>query len=336
MKISDFDYNLDQEKIAKYPPKVRGESRLLVLNKSTGEISDRKYADIVDYIDSGDILILNDTKVIKARLIAHDSEGREIEIFILEKHADDDKKVLLRGKAREGAIYKTGEFEIKIKEIFTDGTADVESETELYKIAEAVGEIPIPPYMKRSSEKSDEERYQTVFGTKEGSVAAPTASLNFTEELKNRLLEKGVIIKYMTLHVGLGTFLPIRSDDVEDHIMHSEYFIIPKDTIDSINKAKKNGKKIITLGTTVTRAIEYSAEKIALGNEIKGEANIFIYPGYRFKVIDKLITNFHAPRSTVLMLASAFAGWNNLKNAYEHALRKDYRFLSYGDSMIIQ
>ena len=234
---------------------------------------------------------------------------------------------MYRGKLHDGDILSVGDDKIIIKKILGNGIAEVESEAELADLAEKYGTVPLPPYLHREAAESDKERYQTVWAKQMGSAAAPTASLNMTEELLERLRKKGVAIKYLTLHVGLGTFLPIRSDKVEDHQMHSEWFRIPEDTIAAI----KDAKRVIALGTTVARTLEYYAQT----GKTSGEDDIFIYPGFEFKIVDALITNYHAPKSTVLMLASAFAGWEHLKNAYEHAIEEKYNFLSYGDSMLI-
>jgi S-adenosylmethionine:tRNA ribosyltransferase-isomerase len=339
MKISDFDYILPDENIAIYPPAVRGESRLLALNKVTGEVEHMMYKDIVDYLDEGDVLVLNNTKVIKARMDGVKSTGGKVEVIVLEEHGDNKHQtIMFRGKLKEGDRLRIKGEELGIRKVLGNGLAEVESKVDLYNLADEVGEVPIPPYMNREEEEIDRERYQTVFAKEKGSVAAPTASLNFTDELKERLEKKGVKICYLTLHVGLGTFMPIRSDDVEDHDMHSEYYQIPLDTIMAIQRAKQNGKKITALGTTVTRTLEFANKEIlssSTKSDLNGEANIFIYPGYEFKIVDRLITNFHAPRSTVLMLAAAFAGWENLKNAYKESIENGYKFLSYGDSMII-
>ena len=221
-------------------------------------------------------------------------------------------------------------------EVFPNGTARIHCSTDLWDIAEDEGSVPLPPYMHREEEPGDRERYQTVFAKEKGSVAAPTASLNMTPELLERLKDKGIEICELTLHVGLGTFMPIRVEDVTQHKMHQEYFEIPNETTEIIRKAKKEGRRVIAVGTTVTRTLEFAASHIlGGGTNIAGEADIFIYPGYKFKIINGLLTNFHAPESTVLMMAAAFAGWNNLLAAYEHALQHSYRFLSYGDSMLI-
>ena len=342
MKVADFNYSLPPEQIADFPPDVRGASRLLVMHRNTGEIEHKKYADLVDYLNPGDVLVLNDTKVIKARLIAQTKLGQSKEIFLLEKHSTDTNDTHTHNAIHRGALHVGDELtidgaKIMVSEMRDDGTIVIKSDTDLEKIVEKVGHTPLPPYIKREDIEEDAERYQTVFAKDKGSVAAPTASLNMTEALLEKIRSKGIKICRLTLHVGLGTFSPIKVDDLSEHKMHSEYFIIPSETISAIQHAKQNNSSVVALGTTVTRALEYSKEKIL--NEppqtITGEANIFIYPGYQFKVVDKLVTNYHAPRSTVLMLTAAFAGWDKLKPAYEAALAGGYRFLSYGDSMLI-
>ena len=341
MKISDFNYELPSDLIADTPPEVRGTSRLLVLDRKTGFVEDKKYSEISDFLEAGDLVVLNDTKVIKARLITKRQDGSDRELIILEKHGENDNwhlhKVLYHKKIYLGEILKIGNYEIKIEEILPGGVAVVSSSHDLIKIADELGEMPLPPYMKRRANSQDNNRYQTVWAKNAGSVAAPTASLNMTDDIIDALKRKGVGVAYLTLHVGLGTFLPIRTDDVEDHVMHKEYFEIPSSTVDLINSTKNNKKRVVAVGTTVARTLEYANKLFAQqGTTITGEADIFIYPGYEFKVVDCLITNYHAPKSTVLMLASAFAGWDNLRKAYKHAVDEKYHFLSYGDSMLIK
>jgi len=340
MKLSDFNYVLPEELIADNPPIVRGTSRLLVLNHKTGAIQDKKYSDVVDYLQSGDVLVLNDTRVIRARLKAYKENGAERELVILEKHSFDDDwychRVLYRGKLRVGDKLTVNEAILEVKEIQDGGVAVVKSSHDLLKLAEECGEVPLPPYMHRSATPLDTDRYQTVWAAENGSVAAPTASLNMTDEILNRLKAKGIKIVYITLHVGLGTFLPIRTDLVENHHMHQEHFDIPEATVLAIQLAKANGGKVFALGTTVARTLEYANELLEkTPKDISGEADIFIYPGYEFKTIDGLLTNYHAPKSTVLMLTAAFAGWDKLLPAYEHAISEKYHFFSYGDSMLI-
>lgn len=328
MLVSDFNYNLPEERIAKFPPKERGSTRLLVLDRETGKTTDSFYRDLADYLNPGDLLILNDTRVMQSRLFCELPDGRKRELVVLERHGDEPQRVMYRGKLHEG---DTLTFGIKITKILGNGIAEVSSETPLAELAEKYGTVPLPPYLHRDATEDDKKRYQTVWAKYMGSAAAPTASLNMTDELLQKLRDKGVIIKYLTLHVGLGTFLPIRSDNVEDHHMHSEWFNIPEDTIAEINRTKNAGNRIVALGTTVARTLEYYAKT----GKTSGEDDIFIYPGFKFQIVDALLTNFHAPKSTVLMLAAAFAGWDNLHAAYDHAVAEKYNFLSYGDSMFI-
>ena len=340
MLVSDYNYNLPEENIAKHPPKVRGTTRLLVLDRNTGNITDSRYADVADVLESGDLIILNDTRVMRARVFAELPGGYKRELVVLEKHKDDLNSVMYHGKLRAGDVLtvlttRDGEKTIDtvtIREILGNGTATVSSSRPLADIVEQYGTVPLPPYLRRDADPDDIKRYQTVWAKELGSAAAPTASLNMTEELIDKLKTKGVNIEYLTLHVGLGTFLPIRSDKVEEHHMHSEWFHIPEQTIKAIEKTKKANHKVIAVGTTVTRTLEFWAKS----GKTEGEDDIFIYPGFKFQVVDALLTNFHAPKSTVLMLASAFAGWDKLKPAYDHAIESGYQLLSYGDSMLIR
>lgn len=340
MRISSFNYELPEELIAQKPPDRRGTTRLLVLDRTNSSIQHRRYSELADYIQSGDLIILNDTKVIKARLLAKNSKNQERELLLLEDHHNTDfmrRKALYRGKIHQGEILTVRHAEISVQSVLDGGVVEISSDTNLLDLAEQVGSIPLPPYMKREASKEDIERYQTVFARHPGSIAAPTASLNFTDELQSQIVAKSASIAYLTLHVGLGTFLPIRSDDIEKHDMHSEYFEIPASTISMIKAAKTGGHKIFAVGTTVTRTLEYCADKMLEqeSQDLSGEADIFIYPGYGFKVVDALLTNFHAPKSTVLMMAAAFAGWEDLQLAYDEAIKEKYAFLSYGDSMLI-
>ena len=362
MLVSDYNYDLPEERIAKFPPRERGSTRLLVLDRQTGDIVDSYYRDLADFLHPGDVLILNDTRVMQSRLFCELPDGRKRELVVLEKHGDEPQRVMYRGKLHAGdvlALRNQGfiKFEgvrsaaargvapaargfrtagrgpridktlIHVTKTLGNGIAEVQSDVPLADLAERYGTVPLPPYLHRDATEDDKTRYQTVWARHMGSAAAPTASLNMTDDLLKRLRDKGVIIKYLTLHVGLGTFLPIRSDQVEDHQMHSEWFHIPDDTIEAI----KTAPRIIALGTTVARTLEYYART----GKASGEDDIFIYPGYEFQLVDALITNYHAPKSTVLMLATAFAGWDHLKAAYEHAIAEEYNFLSYGDSMLI-
>jgi S-adenosylmethionine:tRNA ribosyltransferase-isomerase len=368
MIVSDFDYDLPDRLIAKQPPVERGGARLLVLDRVSGAVQDRQYADLADLLNAGDVLVLNDTKVIKARLEAVKPNGARRELIVLERHAGDSDwhrhKVLHRGRLAVGDKLRMAQHELTVDEVLGGGVAVVSSPTDLMKLDDEFGAPPLPPYLKRQATADDLERYQTVFANQPGSAAAPTASLNMTNDLLNRLSKKGVIVKYLTLHVGLGTFLPIRSDQVENHPIHSEYFEIPVDTHQAIQTAKAANRRIIAVGTTVARTLEYVAsslrapspvslrgakrrsnpeelcldcfgDKSPRNDNLAGEADIYIYPSYKFQIINALLTNFHAPRSTVLLLAAAFADPQNLKSAYAHAKTQKYRFLSYGDSMLI-
>lgn len=341
MKTSDFHYQVPEELIATTPPERRGEARLLVLERQTGRIADRQYSDVVEYLEAGDVLVINDTKVIKARLLAKKPSGGERELVLVEKHGRQDDwhthKVIYRRRLKAGDELYVGDNKLVVEEILGDGMAVIRSERDLLEVAEEHGSVPLPPYMHREATRADIERYQTVFARHVGSVAAPTASLNMTKETLQKLRKKGVQVVYATLHVGLGTFLPIRVDDVTDHTMHKEYFEVPAETVRAIQTAKATGHRVVALGTTVTRTLEYAHQAILHESPatLSGEADIFMYPGYEFQVIDGLLTNFHMPDSTVLMLSAAFASWEYLKPAYEHAVRERYHFFSYGDSMLI-
>lgn len=341
MKTSDFHYQVPEELIATMPPVTRGEARLLVLERQTGHIADRHYSDVVEYLETGDALVINDTKVIKARLLAKKPSGGERELVLVEKHGQQDDwhthKVIYRRRLKAGDELYVGDNKLVVEEILGNGMAVISSERDLLEVAEEHGSVPLPPYMHREATRADIERYQAVFARHAGSVAAPTASLNMTEETLQKLRKKGVRVVYATLHVGLGTFLPIRVDDVTDHTMHKEYFEVPAETVRAIQTTKATGHRVMALGTTVTRTLEHAYRAILHDPPatLSGEADIFMYPGYKFRVIDGLLTNFHMPDSTVLMLSAAFASWEYLKPAYEHAVRERYRFFSYGDSMLI-
>ncbi len=334
MKVSDYNYDLPEERIAKFPPKVRGSTRLLVLKRDTGDIHDSLYRHLPDFLREGDVLVLNDTRVMASRLFCNLPDGHERELVVLEKHSDEPEKVLYRGKLHENNVLTLKDhpdIKIRITKLLAGGIAEVEPDEPLEVLTEKYGSVPLPPYLHRDATAEDKQRYQTVWAKNMGSAAAPTASLNMTKDLLKRITDGGVNVKYLTLHVGLGTFLPIRTANVEDHKMHSEWFEIPEDTVKAIKYAQKTGSRVIALGTTVARTLEYYGQT----GQTSGEDDIFIYPGYQFTIVDALLTNFHAPKSTVLMLAAAFAGWGNLHAAYDHAVATDYNFLSYGDSMLI-
>jgi S-adenosylmethionine:tRNA ribosyltransferase-isomerase len=340
MRVSDFDYDLPADRIACYPPTERGTTRLLVIERATGQLRHAAYSDLDTFLEPGDLLVLNNSKVIRARLLCEKPTGARIELMLLEKHEGAQELALYRGRLKKGDRLLSHGAELKVEDLPDDGIARL-SRTDGGEVAalfEEHGSVPIPPYLKREAEALDRERYQTVFAGRPGSVAAPTASLNITGDLLERLRSKGVRIAEMTLHVGLGTFLPIRSETFEEHVMHREFYTISSETAMEIGKARAAGKRVVAVGTTVTRALEHAAERLVgsgFREAVSGEADIFLYPGCRFRVIDALLTNFHAPRSTVLMLTAAFAGSDLLKRAYREALDKGYRFLSYGDSMLI-
>ena len=342
MKLRDFDYTLPVENVALYPPSHRGSTRLLVINRVDGSIQHRKYKDLVDFVSAGDVVVLNDTKVFKARLTATSEKGKIYELLLLELHEKSDSNlqwpVLYRGHLKINQKLFVDRYELVVRAIKPGGVAIITAKTNLLALADRYGSVPLPPYLKRAANKQDERRYQTKFANQLGSVAAPTASLNMTPGLIAKLKNKGVGVAFVTLHVGLGTFLPIRSDNVEEHTMHSEFFRVPSTTIAAVRQALNGNKRIIAVGTTVVRTLESCADEILTRNhtqDISGESNIFIYPGYKFQLINGMLTNFHAPRSTVLMMTAAFVGWPNLLNAYKAALEHEYAFLSYGDSMLI-
>jgi S-adenosylmethionine:tRNA ribosyltransferase-isomerase len=338
--VSDFDYNLPSEFIAQKPVRPRDHSRLLLLNKKTKKIEHKYFYNLIDYLNPGDLLILNNSKVFPARLLGQKKEtGGKIEIFLHHDLGRGIWECLIGGRVKEGTIV---EFSKKlIAEIIknnNDGTWQVKfnhSGLDFFSIISKIGLVPLPPYIKRDKKiASDKNNYQTVFAAdnKVGSAAAPTAGLHFTNNLLKKIREKGVIIKYVTLHVGLGTFSPIKTEKIKDHKMHSEFASIEKGTIKEIIKAKKAGGRVIAVGTTSCRTLE--SLDISKGSQ-SFWTNIFIYPGYKFKVVDALVTNFHLPKSTLLMLISALAGKSNIDMAYQEALSQKYRFFSYGDAMFI-
>lgn len=341
MKLEDFDYYLPEELIAQTPLVKRDESRLLVLDKETGEIEHKKFYDIIDYLNPGDTLVLNDTKVLPARLIGTKEEtGAVIEVLLL-KNIEGDKWECLTKPARrikEGTVVTFGNGELKAKccGVFDEGIRHFELIYDgiLMEILEHLGTMPLPPYIHENLE--DQSLYQTVYAKEVGSAAAPTAGLHFTKELLKEIEEKGINIAYVTLHVGLGTFRPVSVDNIEEHEMHSEFYSMTKEVADLLNKTKKEGHNIIAVGTTSTRTLETIASQYNEFKECNGWTNIFIYPGYEFKGIDKLITNFHLPKSTLVMLVSALAGRENILNAYKTAVEDKYRFFSFGDAMFIK
>ena len=341
MKTSDFYYDLPERLIAQDPLLDRTSSRLLVLDKKSGKTEHKNFYDIINYLNEGDCLVLNDTRVIPARLYGKKEEsGGKIEFLLLKQLAKDEWEVILKPgkKAKKGARFDFGEGKLKaeILDTLEGGNRRVKFYYEglFENVLDELGQMPLPPYITHKLE--DKERYQTVYSKNKGSAAAPTAGLHFTKELLAKIEEKGVHIAYLTLHVGLGTFRPVKVEDVTEHKMHSEYYEISKETADKINNAKKNGGKIISVGTTSTRVLETVADENGILKEASGETDIFIYPPYKFKIVDKLITNFHLPESTLLMLVSALATKENIDKAYKEAVENEYRFFSFGDAMFIQ
>ena len=349
MKITDFDYNLPEELIAQKPADKRDSSRLLVVHRDSGKIEHKHFYDIINYLNPGDLMVLNNSKVLPARLFGEkEGTGAKVEFLLIKRIEGDRWETMVR----PGRRLKPGDsvmfcqsplLRADIVDYGADGTRIVEFEYEgiFMERLEEVGSMPLPPYIERSSEEDDKDRYQTVYCKDEGSVAAPTAGLHFTEELLAKAQEKGVELAYVTLHVGIGTFRPVKVERVEDHSMHFEEYHISEESARAINRAKAEGRRIISVGTTSTRTVEsaeyYDEERGCMQvKEGSGSTGIFIYPGYEFKIIDSLITNFHLPKSTLLMLISALYDREKILDVYEEAIRERYRFFSYGDAMFIE
>lgn len=339
MKKSDFYYELPEERIAQHPLEPRDSSRLMVLDKNTGRIEHKIFKDIINYLNPGDCLVLNDTRVIPARLIGCKQEtGGKIEFLLLKRIDKDNWETLVKPgkKAQVGSVFEFGEGKLKaeVVAILDEGIRNVKFHYDgiFEEILDELGQMPLPPYITEKLE--DKERYQTVYSKEKGSAAAPTAGLHFTKELLENIQKKGVDLVFVTLHVGLGTFRPVKEKDIEDHPMHSEFYRVTQDAADRINKAKKTGR-VICVGTTSCRVIESVADENGQMKEKSGWTDIFIYPGYKFKALDCLITNFHLPESTLVMLVSALAGRENILNAYNIAVQEKYRFFSFGDAMFI-
>ena len=341
MKTSDFYYDLPEELIAQDPLEDRSSSRLLVLDKKTGETEHHVFREIVNYLDPGDCLVINDTKVIPARLIgAKEETGAKIEVLLLKRGADDVWETLVKPgrKAKPGTRISFGDGLLtgEVVDIVDEGNRLIHFEYEgiFEEILDRLGQMPLPPYI--THQLKDKDRYNTVYAEHPGSAAAPTAGLHFTPELLEKIRDKGVDIAHVTLHVGLGTFRPVKVDDVEKHHMHSEFYMIDETAAEKINRAKENGKRVICVGTTSCRTIESAADENGRLKACSGWTDIFIYPGYQFKILDALITNFHLPESTLVMLVSALAGRDHVLAAYEEAVRERYRFFSFGDAMFIR
>lgn len=340
MKTNEFDYNLPEELIAQHPTKNRDEARMMVLDRNTGDREDKYFYDIIDYLQVGDVLVMNDTRVIPARLFGHRPEKEEkIEVFLLNNTEGSKWEVLVRPgkKMKIGTeVIFSEELSCKVLEIKEDGNRIVEFYYEgiFNEILDRLGNMPLPPYIKEKLK--DNEDYQTVYSKNPGSVAAPTAGLHFTKELLEKIEAKGIKLAYLTLNVGLGTFRPVNEDEITDHKMHSEFYTLSEETAEILNEAKKEGRRIIAVGTTSIRTLEAVYQKNGKICADSGWTDIFIYPGFEFKVVDAIITNFHLPKSTLIMLIAAFTSKDIILNAYNDAVSKKYRFFSFGDCMFIK
>ena len=340
MKTSDFYYELPKELIAQTPVEPRDSSRLLVLDRHSGEVEHKHFYDIIDYLNEGDLIVANDSRVLPARIFGVKEEtGARVEFLLLRQLSGNCWETLCKPgkKAREGARFTFGDglMTATVAAVKDDGNrvVDFDCDENFFATLEKIGQMPLPPYI--TEELKDQERYQTVYSHELGSAAAPTAGLHFTEELMEKIRRKGVKIAYVTLHVGLGTFRPVKVDDVANHKMHSEHYEIPEETARLIRETKQNGGRVIAIGTTSCRTLESVATQYGEIRPCEGFTDIFIYPGYQFKVLDGLVTNFHLPESTLIMLVSAFAGYDNVMHAYEIAVKERYRFFSFGDCMAI-
>ena len=341
MKVSEFNYELPEELIAQVPLEKRDESRLMVLDRKKQTIEHKVFKDIIDYLESGDCLVRNNTKVLPARLYGKKETGAHVEFLLLNRIEGDIWESIVRpgNKLHVGTkvIFGDGLLEAEILDIMPGGTRKVQFKYQgiFNEILDQIGLMPLPPYIHEELKEND--RYQTVYAKYEGSAAAPTAGLHFTEELLKKLEEKGVKIANVTLHVGIGTFRPVKVENIEEHDMHSEHFYIKQEDVDKINETKRQGKKVIAVGTTSCRVLEtIASEENGMVEPIEGDTKIFIYPGYKFKCIDGLITNFHLPESTLLMLVSALAGKEYIMKAYNEAVKEKYKFFSFGDAMFIK
>ena len=339
MNVAEFNYNLPEELIAQTPIKKRDESRLMILNKEKQTIEHKTFKDIIDYLEEGDCLVINETKVLPARLYGQKETGAKVEFLLLNQKENDIWECIVRpgNKLHVGAkvVFGEGLLHGEVLETLEGGTRKVKFTYNgiFNEILDQIGLMPLPPYI--HEELKEKDRYQTIYAKHEGSSAAPTAGLHFTEELIEKLKQKGIKIAKVTLHVGIGTFRPVKVEKVEEHHMHSEHYKIKKEDAEIINEAKKKGKRIISVGTTSTRTLESVADENGFIMEAEGDTQIFIYPGYKFKCIDGLITNFHLPQSTLLMLVSSLAGREYILKAYEEAVELKYRFFSFGDAMFI-
>ncbi len=340
MKKSDFYYDLPEELIAQHPLEKRDNSRLMVLNKESGEIEHKHFYDLLNMLSANDCLVLNDTRVLPARLYGTKIPTGAVVEFLLLKQISANRWECITGpgkKAKIGAEFDfDGKMSAKIADVLENGNriVDFSFDGNFFEVLDTIGQMPIPPYIKEKLK--DKERYQTVYSRELGSAAAPTAGLHFTEEMLDKLKDNGVKIAFVTLHVGLGTFRPVKAENIEEHTMHSEHYFVPEESANIINETKKNNGRIIAVGTTSCRTLETVADENGNISACEGWSKIFIYPGYKFKCIDALITNFHLPESTLIMLVSALAGRDNILNAYKTAVDEKYRFFSFGDAMFIR
>jgi S-adenosylmethionine:tRNA ribosyltransferase-isomerase len=341
LQLKDFDFDLPEGLIAQHPAEKRDECRLMVLNKDKGEIEHKVFKDIIDYLNPGDCLVLNDTRVIPARLIgAKEGSGGKIELLLLKRIDKDTWETLVKPgkKAKVGARFEFGDGILKaeVKEVAEEGNRIIKFEYKgiFEEILDELGQMPLPPYI--TEKLKDKEQYQTVYSKNEGSAAAPTAGLHFTNELLDKIRKKGIKTVFLTLHVGLGTFRPVKVENIEQHHMHSEFYILSKESADTINDTKEKGGRVISVGTTSTRTLETIGDEKGRVKESTGWTDIFIYPGYKYRVVDGLITNFHLPESTLIMLVSALSSREIVMNAYERAVKEKYRFFSFGDAMFIR
>ena len=338
MQRHDYYFDLPPELIAQYPLEQRGDSRLLCLDKLSGGLTQYRFTDIVALLEPDDLLVLNDTRVIPARLYGSKDSGGRVEILV--ERVLDDQRILAQVRASKSPRTGTDIIIAENKSLRVEGRQDdfyilhLPEGTSIMQLLNEYGHMPLPPYIQRADEETDFERYQTVFAQHPGAVAAPTAGLHFTDDILQQLRDKGVDIGYVTLHVGAGTFQPVRTEQIEDHQMHSEWFMIDESLCEQVQLTKQRGGRIIAVGTTVVRCLESAANKNGI-NAMAGDTNIFIYPSYEFKMVDALITNFHLPESTLLMLVCAFAGRENILKAYRYAIEEGFRFFSYGDAMFI-
>ena len=340
MKVSDFNYELPKELIAQHPYDKRDEARLMVLDKRNQSIEHKVFKDIIDYLNPGDCLVINNTKVIPERLYGKKDTGANVEFLLLKRIENDIWEAMVRPgqKLKSGSkvVFGDGLLKATVLEVLENGNRKVEFEYEgiFNEILDQIGLMPLPPYITEAT-REDNEKYQTVYAKYDGSAAAPTAGLHFTEALLEKIKEKGIEIANVTLHVGIGTFRPVKVENVEEHEMHSEHYYIKKEDAEKINFAKRTGHKVISVGTTSCRVLESVADENGMVKETEGDTSIFIYPGYKFKCIDSLITNFHLPESTLIMLVSSLAGKDFIMKAYEEAVKQRYKFFSFGDAMLI-